>query len=66
LIDVRAEEPEILFRDAGATAIMRFRKRYVIEGASQNRRGEVVQELRWQRTVEGWKISSERDVRVIR
>lgn len=65
-IDVSAEEPEILFRQAGGIAIMRFRKRYDIEGGAQSRRGEVVQELRWQRTGNGWKIFSERDVRVIR
>jgi ketosteroid isomerase-like protein len=66
LIDIRAEEPEIVFRDAGRTAVMRFRKRYRIEDGPRSRRGEVVQELRWQRTPDGWKIFSERDVRVIR
>jgi ketosteroid isomerase-like protein len=66
LIDIRAEEPEIVFRDAGRTAIMRFRKKYRIEDGPRSRRGEVVQELRWQRTSRGWKIFSERDVRVIR
>ena len=66
LIDVRAEEPEIIFREAGHTAIMRFRKRYRIEGGPASRRGEVVQELRWRKTDDGWKIFSERDVRVIR
>ena len=65
-IDIRAEEPEIIFRDNGSIAIMRFRKRYAIEGGLQSRRGEVIQELRWQRTDNGWKIYSERDVRVIR
>jgi hypothetical protein len=39
---------------------------YVVEGGGQNRRGEVIQELRWQLTPQGWKIFSERDVRVIR
>jgi ketosteroid isomerase-like protein len=67
LVEVRAAEPEIIFRDAGRTAVMRFRKRYRIEnGPRQSRRGEVVQELRWRRTNNGWKIFSERDVRVIR
>jgi ketosteroid isomerase-like protein len=65
-IDISAEEPEILFLDAGGVAVMRFRKRYAIEGGAESRRGEVVQELRWQRTADGWKIFSERDVRVIR
>ena len=45
---------------------MRFRKRYVIRGERLNRRGEVEQELRWTETDDGWRIVSERDVRVIR
>jgi len=65
-IDVRAEAPEIIFTEAGRAAVMRFRKRYEITGGPGARRGEVVQELRWQRTPAGWKITSERDVRVIR
>ncbi len=65
-IDIRAAEPEILLRDGGSTAVMRFRKAYVIAGGGQDRRGEVIQELRWQRTPAGWRISSERDVRVLR
>jgi ketosteroid isomerase-like protein len=66
LIDIRAAEPEIIFRDGGRTAVMRFRKQYRIEGRRRARRGEVVQELRWRRTPQGWKITSERDIRVIR
>ncbi len=65
-IDIHADDPEIIFRETDHIAIMRFRKRYVIEGGPQSRRGEVVQELRWQQTSRGWKITSERDVRVIR
>lgn len=65
-VDIRAAEPEIIFRDRGQRAVMRFRKQYLIEGAKRSRRGEVVQELWWQRTPAGWKISSERDIRVIR
>ncbi len=64
-IDIRAEEPEIIFQDGGRTAIMRFRKKYEVEDKSKIRRGEVVQELRWQRTSGGWRIFSERDIRVI-
>ncbi|HEX8073179.1 MAG TPA: hypothetical protein VF546_24750 [Pyrinomonadaceae bacterium] len=64
-VDIRAAEPEILLSDGGATAVMRFRKAYTITGGGQDRRGEVVQELRWQRTPDGWRISSERDVRVL-
>lgn len=65
-IAIRADEPEILFRNSGGVAVMRFRKSYAIEGGPESRRGEVVQELRWLRTTDGWKIFSERDVRVIR
>ncbi|HYP00069.1 MAG TPA: nuclear transport factor 2 family protein [Pyrinomonadaceae bacterium] len=65
-VDVRAAAPELIFQEAGRAAVMRFRKSYVIEGGGQNRSGEVVQELRWQLTPQGWKIFSERDVRVIR
>jgi ketosteroid isomerase-like protein len=61
-IDIRAAEPEIIFQDGGRTAVMRFRKKYNVS----NKSGEVVQELRWQRTANGWKIFSERDIRVIR
>jgi ketosteroid isomerase-like protein len=64
-IDIRAEEPEIIFQDGGRTAIMRFRKKYAVSEKARTRRGEVVQELRWQRTNGGWKIFSERDIRVI-
>lgn len=64
-IDIRAEEPEIIFQDGGRTAIMRFRKKYRVENKSKISRGEVVQELRWQRTSGGWRIFSERDIKVI-
>jgi ketosteroid isomerase-like protein len=65
-IDIRADAPELIIQERGRAAVMRFRKSYRIEGGGQNRSGEVVQELRWQLTPEGWKIFSERDVRVIR
>ncbi len=64
-IDIRAAEPEIIFQDGGRTAIMRFRKKYRVENNSKMRSGEVIQELRWQQTNGGWKIFSERDIRVI-
>jgi ketosteroid isomerase-like protein len=66
VIDIRAGEPEIIFQNGGQLAIMRFRKQYAIEGGGQNRRGEVVQELHWKKVGDGWKIISERDVKVIR
>jgi hypothetical protein len=75
VIDIRAEEPEIIFQDGGRTAIMRYRKKYRIENGRQSRRGEVIQELRWQRVEPtgseqkssgvGWRIISERDIRVL-
>jgi ketosteroid isomerase-like protein len=65
-IEVRAEEPEIIFRDAGRAAIMRFRKGYATKIKGARRNGEVIQELRWHQTAQGWKIFSERDVKVIR
>ena len=64
-IDIRAAEPEIIFQDGGQTAIMRFRKKYRVENGAKTRSGEVVQELRWQQTSGGWKIFSERDIKVI-
>lgn len=65
-IYIRAAEPEIIFQDGGRTAVMRFRKKYNVSNGRASRRGEVVQELRWQSTNEGWKIFSERDIKVIR
>jgi serine/threonine protein kinase/ketosteroid isomerase-like protein len=65
-IEVQAGEPQIKFSEDGQTASTRFRKRYVIEGPEENRRGEVMQELRWIKTDGGWKIISERDVQVLR
>ncbi|HEX7175184.1 MAG TPA: hypothetical protein VF240_07865 [Pyrinomonadaceae bacterium] len=66
LIDIQASGPAaIRLGPDGRTAVMRFRKRYRVAGGGQDRRGEVVQELRWRKTGEGWKIVSERDVRVI-
>ena len=60
-VDVRASEPEIRLSRDGSKAVMRFRKRYRID----ERGGEVLQELRWRRTASGWRIVSERDLRVI-
>lgn len=65
-IDVRADAPEITLERDGSAAIMRFRKQYVVKSGGTERYGEVLQELRWQRTDEGWKIIGERDVRVMR
>lgn len=65
VVDVRASDPAIRIGRDGRTAVMRFRKRYKIEGGGHDRNGEVLQELRWLRTKKGWKIMSERDLRVI-
>jgi hypothetical protein len=65
-VDIRAEEPEIIFQDNGRTAVMRFRKKYRVAERTRTKSGEVVQELRWRRTDDGWRIFSERDIRVIR
>jgi len=53
-------------QDQGQTAVMRFRKQYRIVDRNRTRSGEVIQELRWRKTDSGWRIFSERDVRVIR
>ena len=64
-IRIRMEPPQILV-DAGARAArMYFRKHYRIKGRI-NREGEVLQELRWVKVDDDWKIVSERDLRVIR
>ena len=65
-ITVRAEDPEIILNGGGRIAVMRFRKQYSTMVRGRRRQGEVVQELRWQKTAGGWRIFSERDVRVIR
>jgi len=66
-VDVRASSaPEIRLGPDGRTAVMRFRKRYQIGGPGpEGRSGEVLQELRWRRTPQGWKIVGERDLRVL-
>jgi hypothetical protein len=65
VIDIRASEPDVAVAADGRSAVMRFRKRYVIQGPRIDRAGEVVQELRWVRLAEGWRIDSERDIRVL-
>ena len=65
-IDIRTGAPDIKLSADGRTAIMRFHKQYAIEGGGEDRRGEVVQELRWQRINGEWRIIGERDLRVVR
>jgi ketosteroid isomerase-like protein len=64
-VEVRADEPRIDLSADGQTATMRFRKQFNIEGGGGDKRGAVLQELRWRRTNAGWKITSERDLRVV-
>lgn len=66
VIEVHAIAPETIFVDGGRVAIMRFRKKYLTKRGAQSHRGEVIQELRWQLTPQGWKIFSERDIKVLR
>jgi ketosteroid isomerase-like protein len=66
LLDVRAGTPEITINRADGTALMYFRKQYVMTGNGQERSGEVLQQLRWRRVGDEWKIISERDAQVIR
>jgi hypothetical protein len=65
-LSVRAENPEVTIGRDESAASMRFVKEYSVTIKGRERRGKVIQQLRWQRTREGWKIVSERDVRVIR
>jgi hypothetical protein len=64
-IKIKIEPPQILVDDGARSARMYFRKTYMIKGRV-NRQGEVLQELRWVKSDDQWKIVSERDLRVIR
>jgi hypothetical protein len=66
LIDVRAGAPEITLDRDSKAATMRFRKQYIVRINGSERYGEVLQELRWQLTDDGWRIIGERDAQVIR
>ena len=65
-MEVSAGEPEITVSDDGRTADMTFRKKYFVKIQGRERRGEVLQLLRWRRTTRGWEIVGERDLRVLR
>lgn len=64
-VDIRAGVPEIKISPDGRSATMRFRKRYQIAGGGEDRKGEVLQELRWQKSGGKWRITSERDLKVV-
>ncbi|HEX8145912.1 MAG TPA: serine/threonine-protein kinase [Pyrinomonadaceae bacterium] len=68
-VSVTVADPTVELGRDGLTAVMTFRKRYVIESGGKRRNGEVVQELRWSRAGtdrQEWRITGERDVRVVR
>jgi ketosteroid isomerase-like protein len=65
VVDIRIGAPEITFSDDAGRAVTRFEKRYVIGGRRTRRAGAVVQELEWVKSAAGWKIVSERDLRVL-
>jgi hypothetical protein len=66
-INISMEPPQLLVDPGARSGRMYFRKTYVIGGNQKlNRTGEVLQELRWVKEANGWKIISERDLRVIR
>jgi len=63
-IAIDIEVPQVLIDPGASSARMYFRKTYDING-NVNRSGEVLQELRWVKEADGWKIVSERDIRVV-
>lgn len=65
-LEVIAGAPGITMSSDERTATMRFRKKYFVKIDGRERRGEVLQLMRWQRTDEGWKIVGERDIGVLR
>ncbi|HUQ31698.1 MAG TPA: nuclear transport factor 2 family protein [Pyrinomonadaceae bacterium] len=65
-IKVSVAAPEITIGADEIEATMRFRKSYVMTVQGRERHGEVLQLLQWRRTDAGWKITGERDIKVIR
>jgi len=65
-VNISTSAPEIRYSQNALRASMRFRKVYLIDGGREARRGEVIQELVWRKTKNGWKVVGERDVKVIR
>jgi ketosteroid isomerase-like protein len=65
-IDVSTDAPEITISGDNLTATMRFRKGYVMKVQGREHRGDVIQQVDWRRTDEGWKIVGERDIRKLR
>jgi YD repeat-containing protein len=65
-IKVSVAAPEITVSADETMATMRFRKSYTMKVQGRERHGEVLQLLQWRRTDGGWKITGERDIKVIR
>jgi ketosteroid isomerase-like protein len=65
-IDIKADAPQIIIDSGGESGRTYFRKTYAIESPRRKNTGVVLQELRWEKQRDGWKIVSERDLRVIR
>ena len=64
-VELSVGEPIIAVDVTEGRATTRFRKRYAIQGPHVQRHGEVVQELRWLKLSDGWKIVAERDAEVL-
>lgn len=64
-VDIQTGKPDISLSPDGQKATMRFRKKYAIKQGQQYQNGEVIQELQWVKSDDGWRIVSERDVKVI-
>lgn len=64
-VNIRVSETTIRYGGDPLKATLRFRKSFST-GGQRARPSEVIQELVWQKMGDGWKIVSERDVRVIR
>jgi ketosteroid isomerase-like protein len=65
-IEVNVGAPEITMSPDDRTATMKFRKGYVMKVQGRERRGDVIQQMQWRRTDDGWKIVGERDIKVLR
>lgn len=61
-VNVNVSEPSIAFSKDNRTATMRYTKNWNFTGARADS-GQAVEELRWTKTNNGWKIISERDLR---
>jgi hypothetical protein len=64
-LEVSTGAPEITLSGDGRAATMNFSKDYLMRINGRERRGRVIQQLRWQLTNNGWKIISERDIKVL-